>query len=293
MTGCSRHNKWVAPLAGASCWLLRLCFCDMLSFFLLVSVGLLKSQCGSALFLFFGCLLQIRSEFLSTWNCYCVDVDILEVPLHNFCYTFALTPKRGKVWKYQVMQFVFFLTAAVMRSCLVRIILVSEEICSFDVVACLMCGSGWGLLQRQLHHRETCVLKLTGRVTASSLLIGIRWTSPFKLQILPWSLRTHTHILTHSRAINLLKITKGNKSRNDHNVTFIQLSMFASLYCIYCMLNFICEYTPFLEHKVPQLIHLNTLIARGGVPQQKKWVSRRNEPPHYSSTRHQKTDVWT
>lgn len=30
------------------------------------------------------------------------------------------------------------------------------------------------------------------------------------------------------------------------------------------MYNFIYEYTPFLEHKVPQLIHLNTLIARRG-----------------------------
>lgn len=29
------------------------------------------------------------------------------------------------------------------------------------------------------------------------------------------------------------------------------------------MYNFIYEYTPFLEHKVPELIHLITLIAMG------------------------------
>lgn len=96
------------------------------------------------------------------------------------------------------------------------------------------------------------LLGLTGGVTARA----------FKLHISPRCFRINTHESTHSGAAYLLKITKVNKSRDDHTVTFIPLSTFA-LYTVYTVCSFIYEYTPFSEHKVPQLIHLNTLIAEG------------------------------
>lgn len=60
------------------------------------------------------------------------------------------------------------------------------------------------------------------------------------------------------------------------------------------MLIFIYEYTPFLEHKVPQLIHLNTYCEEGYHSKESDRVSRRSlATSHRYLTRHRKTDVWT
>lgn len=78
------------------------------------------------------------------------------------------------------------------------------------------------------------VLKLTGRVQHQVHSLVSTDLAFQNCRSYPGVLG-YTHTLTHSRAINLLKITKRNKSRDDHNVTFIQLSTFVSLNCIYCM----------------------------------------------------------
>lgn len=106
--GRNQHDTQVVPPAGPFRQLLEL-RCRRVFLLPSCSNGLLKSQCGSALFVF-GCLLQIRSDCLGTRDCYCADAAILEVPLYNlvnFCYTFAPPPQGEKVWKNQVMQFVF------------------------------------------------------------------------------------------------------------------------------------------------------------------------------------------
>lgn len=101
-----RKPTWHISCATCQSFLsaFRSCIFTLFSF-----CRLLKSQCGSALFVF-GCLLQIRSDCLGTWDCYCADVAILEVPLYNlvnFCYTFAPPPQGEKFGRIKLCSFFF------------------------------------------------------------------------------------------------------------------------------------------------------------------------------------------
>lgn len=146
----------------------------------------------------------------------------------------------------------------------------------------------------------TFVLKLTGRVTASAPLTGVHsW--PFKLQILPWSLRinthTHTHVRVHTRTAELLTYWKLSRETKAEMTIMSHLFNLArlSLYTVYTVCRI--SYMNTLHFQNTKCLNWYILIhlLQGGIPQQEKWLSVvaqiSNQPPYL--TCHQQTDVWT
>lgn len=142
------------------------------------------------------------------------DAPKEEAPIWSFCYTFGLTDqvrKKKNIWKNHVFYFLSNQELWGKKKMLFILWEDPQQHVQWSCMVLMLSTSGRGeeLLQRRLHQREGLfsfflfffLLKVTGRVKASISLIGICWTWPFKVQILPWRFTLPKHTDMHNNTL--------------------------------------------------------------------------------------------